>query len=443
MHKKAQIPRALRFAFLFSLALWGCAPTPFDPISECPQLAYCGQCASRGGCAWCGDPNQGLCLAVGHAECGAPNTWNKSPETCPAPPTSAHTALSTSISSESAEMKAVGPEQYNALKRSLSLAFPDAHVSNDVVDLAVQFMLRTRNSLDDPGPVRRERSPLEKSVEEKEHPLYLGHADHHRVKSLPPASKAMQSQFMMSVPMVRVPLPEKIDPEHPIIETQIGDVDLARDHLLGSIELIASKYADSQHLGYRPARVDLITPARRAGGRFGAIAVYLGYKAKSDRGPSFYLLEAGTATGDPKMIYYSPSMAPIPSVTSNYLPSPFVTMNNRYGGGVIMQAPPNEDEPDQLIVRSYAPGDNEPYITVNVKYQRAKTMNLPTAIDLTADAAARIALIAKTMGLASAIELQELLTKLGKNLHWIETPRFTETPQESAAPAQLDKASAP
>ncbi len=199
---------------------------------------------------------------------------------------------------------------------------------------------------------------------------------------MPPDSKPLESEFVMDLPMVRVTLPEGLAAEHPVIQTEIGDVDLSRDHLLGSIDMIAEKYADAKHLGYRPARVDLITPARSAHGRFGAIAVYLGYKNKTDRGPSFYLLEAGTATGDAKMIYYSPTMAPIPRVTSYYLPTPFVTMSNTYSGGITMQPAPNEDEPDTLLVESRVPGAKDPYITVTVKYKRSPTMELPLPQEL-------------------------------------------------------------
>ena len=69
------------------------------------------------------------------------------------------------------------------------------------------------------------------------------------------------------------------------------------------------------------------------------------------------MLEAGTATGAAKMIYFSPDMKPIASVTSYYLPTPFVTMRNTYSGGITMGAAPNEDEPDELVVHSYADGE--------------------------------------------------------------------------------------
>lgn len=210
------------------------------------------------------------------------------------------------------------------------------------------------------------------------------------------------------------------------VQTEVGVVDLSADHLLGSIALVTEKYGSPEYLGYRPARVDLITPARRSGSRFAAIAVYLGYRAATDRTPSFYLLEAGTATGEAKMIYFSPDMRPIPRVTSYYLPTPFVSLRNTYSGVMTMRAAPEEDEPDRLIVRSYAVGQKEPYITVSVKYQRAPVLDLPAPIEITADAGARVALIAKTMGLSSAVELQTFLSNLGRNLSWREVPHWRE-----------------
>lgn len=62
-----------------AFALPACAPAPFDPGNDCPKEPNCGQCASRGGCGWCGDQ----CMAVGAAACKA--TWAKTPDACPEP----------------------------------------------------------------------------------------------------------------------------------------------------------------------------------------------------------------------------------------------------------------------------------------------------------------------------------------------------------------------
>jgi hypothetical protein len=420
MRKPPRRSAALLVSSIFALALaGGCAQeAPFEPTTDCAKLENCGQCASRGACAWCGDATKGQCLAIGHAECAAPSQWSKTPEVCAPPP---------ATTAERVKPPAFAPESEEAatVERALRRAFPNANVTPSLVD-AVMAVLPKKHASD--------KAPIVKHVREKDHKLYMGYADHHRVRSMSPASKGMESQFVMQLPMVRVTLPATLDADRRVIETEIGDVDLSRDHLLGSVDLVASKYGDAKHLGYRPARVDLITPARAAGSRFGAIAVYLGYRNKADRGPSFYLLEAGTATGDAKMIYYSPSMEKIASVTSYYLPTPFVTLANTYSGGITMAPAPNQDEPDTLVVNSHAVGEKDPYITVTVKYQRAKTMELALPQELTLNAGARVALIAETMGIKNAEELQKLLAKLGQDLYWKHHPHYV-APTASGAPA--------
>lgn len=424
---------AYRLLILAALAIGGCAAhAPFNPGTDCAKIVYCGQCASRGGCGWCGaasESGSGQCMAAGSSQCAAPRSMCQTPDRCPPPPpdaavpgTSAATAAAAPADA-SAEMKAVGPKKYQAIKGALTHAFPQASVSNNIVDKVVRLLLYRGSGPNGDG-TQREVAPLSRRVEAKEHRLYLGDAVHYRVKSMPPLSQPMRSEFMMTLPMVRVTLPQKLDAKSANLATELGDVDLSRDHLLGSVELVASKYEAPQYLGYRPARVDLITPTRRAGSRFAAMAVYLGYRNLTDAGPSFYLLEAGTATGDAKMIYFSPDMNPIGSVPSYYLPTPFVSMSNTYSGGVTMQPAPHQDEPQRLVVRSYSPGDKDPYITVTVQYKRATSIDLPIPLEITADAGARVALIAKTMGLDSAVQLQELLANLGRNLSWMEYPHY-------------------
>ncbi len=134
------------------------------------------------------------------------------------------------------------------------------------------------------------------------------------------------------------------------------------------------------------------------------------------------------------MVYFSPDMKPITKATSYYLPSPFVSMSNTYDGTLTMVA--GEDEPDQLLVRSYAAGAADPYITVTVKYRRAPTMDLAAPLELTADAGSRVALIARTMGLSSAIELQELLAEIAKGLMWQQYPHYENPAQPAGASAE-------
>lgn len=429
-------------------------PAPYDAGGDCPKEAYCGQCASHGACAWCGDPadgSRGQCVAVGRADCAAPSEWAKTPDRCAPPPleTKSVAPATTEAAEPSPAAKALGPQRYAAIKGALARVFPQANVTDEiVVGISEVLELQGLKPPDDSAHVMStEKAPITRRVKEKEHRLYLGQANHHRVKSVPPASAPVQSEFMLELPMVRVTLPATLSAESATIATEIGDVDLAKDHLLGSVDQIDAKYGGAAYLGWRPARVDLITPARSAGWRFGAIAVYLGYKQAKDRTPSFYMLEAGTATGDAKMIYFSPAMKPISNVTSYYVPTPFVTMRNTYSGGITMQAAPNEDEPDELTVESRSPGEKDPYITVTVKYKRAREIDLPMPIELTVDAAARVALIARKMGVPSGEPMEGLLADLGRTFHWIKGPESavpaatapaagTATPAATAPPAE-------
>ncbi len=444
----------LRLAFALSL-LAGChAPEPFDPGADCPKIEYCGQCASRGACGWCGDPNdssKGQCVALGHSECAAPSEWLKTPERCPLPAATAGKPQSSASSSQSPSpvAKSVGQERYSAIRAALVRAFPQSRITDEVVDGVATVLVLTHGKKPADGPKDergREVAPITKHVTEKEHRLYLGDATHHRMKSRPPESRPMESKFTLSVPMVRVTLPEKLEKDKTVIATEVGDVDLSRDHLLGSVDLLDVKYGDKSHLGYRPARVDMITPARLAGARFGAIALYLGYRNKADRGPAFYIFEAGTATGDAKMVYFSPDMKPIQGLTSHYLPTPFVSMQNTYSGGVTMRPAPDEDEPETMFIQSYAPGDKDPYLTVTLVYKRAPTMELALPIELTVDAAARVAQIANAMGIPNAEELQPVLADLGSTLHWEEVPAYVGTsplgtnPTPSATPSAAPSA---
>lgn len=430
----SHLPRM--FGLVAALAgLAACHPrAAFDPGTDCTKVAHCGQCASRGGCSWRGEPgdaSQGQCVTAGAA---ADSSLIQTPDRCPLPPATPPATEATSASSKdpSAMARAIGPDRYTAIRRALMRAFPHATVTDEVVDGVAAMMLHPPVSTPADGPkdaAGREVAPIRKPVKEKDHRLYLGEATHHRVRSMPPESRPMQSKFTLALPMVRVTLPGRLDGDA-VLRTEIGDVDLRSDHLLGSIELVASKYSGADYLGYRPERVDLITPARAAGARFAAIAIYLGYRRKTDRGPSFYMFEAGTATGDAKMIYFSPDMTPIKGLTSHYLPTPFVTMQNTYSGVVTMRPAPDEDEPAYLVIRSQVPGDDAPYITVTLQYRRAPTLELPLPIEITADAGARVALIAKTMGLASAIELQPVLAGLAQTLHWEEVPRYVDGASE-------------
>jgi hypothetical protein len=235
------------------------------------------------------------------------------------------------------------------------------------------------------------------------------------------AREKPHSVFVGLLPQVRVPLPLTAPADPLLAQTAIGSV-FTSDHLLTSVaavvqhmkvELPSASFADT-------TRVDLIAPAR-LGGRFGAIGLYLCYRNHAAL-PSYYILEAGLATGAPVRLYASPDMQMIPRAPTAYLPTPFVELSNTYDGTLRM----NGNEPDELLVESYRePRDGlGPRIKVTVRYQprTAASVTKLNPGDITLVAAERIAAIGAARGGSPVIELQSILAAAGNSLPWIKKP---------------------
>lgn len=138
------------------------------------------------------------------------------------------------------------------------------------------------------------------------------------------------------------------------------------DHLIDTVYEANIKY--QRHLGYALERVDLITPARDAV-RFGAISVLFGYKRATDKKPSCYILEAGTATGQPKVLYLGKKLGQPINAYSGYAPTPFACAQHAYYGTLTAK---NNDDPDTLTITSRDVKDGvsqQPYIDVTIKWQ--------------------------------------------------------------------------
>jgi hypothetical protein len=168
--------------------------------------------------------------------------------------------------------------------------------------------------------------------------------------------------FVGRLGMVRVTLPQS---SPATFHTAFGDV-TPGDHLIDTVYEVNQKFQKS--LGYPLARVDLITPARE-GVRFGAISVALGYKAGSDRLPSCYILEAGTATGQPKVLYLGKRLGEPINAYSGYQPTPFACPSHAYLGTFSVK--PGTDEPDRLDIsaRAIQGGVSQsPYIKVSIQW---------------------------------------------------------------------------
>lgn len=256
-----------------------------------------------------------------------------------------------------------------------------------------------------PTPLPQEKTPLK---------YYDCFAQHFRSNHEKPHSK-----FEGLLPQVRVSLPRQPPANGLLAQTAIGNV-FAQDHLLSSVTAVRDRMNQTFGGGFDDVtRVDVISPAR-LGARFGAIGLYLGYRNHGVL-PSFYLLEAGLATGPAVRLYPVRDMGKINRHPTAYLPTPFVELSNTYDGQLIM----NGDEPDTLIVQSYREPRTgiEARIKVTVMYQprTAATVTKLSPGDITLTAAERIAVIGKALG-EQAIDLQDLLADAGDTLPWLKKP---------------------
>lgn len=201
--------------------------------------------------------------------------------------------------------------------------------------------------------------PLEKSTVARPSTdkgrYYWAHATHTR------ETPAGFSPFVGELPMVRVTLPAQVPKS---FSTCIGQV-LPGDHLVDTVLEANQKYARflSQPIG----RLDLITPPRQ-GVRFGAISVLLGYAKATDKTPFCYILEAGTATGQPKVLYLGKTIASTINAYSGYQPTPFACPSHAYLGKLTLAG----DDPKTLQVTSREVDggvSKPPYIDVTVDFQ--------------------------------------------------------------------------
>jgi hypothetical protein len=315
----------------------------------------------------------------------------------------------------------IGAANYEKIRAILARSFPGTpHVTDAMVDSLVSAMQRDyRPEYADLGI---EPSAMDfdgaAMVTGGDFPIYMAHATHTRTARID-TEAPMQSEFVGHVPMVRVGLPPKLTKtKDDALDTPIGTVYLDGDHLVGSIELIAEKYADADHLGYTPARVDLITPPRLDGSRFGAIAVYLGYREISAPEPSFFLFEAGTATGDAKMLFFGKTMDTVITQQSWYEPTPFSKEDTIYRGGMRAEG----GDPAFMWIQATQGGHGRHYMEIKCTYERMDAMTLCGPIDLTLQAAARVALIGKTMGVPSGIPAEDVFAGIAKTFDWNHVP---------------------
>lgn len=166
--------------------------------------------------------------------------------------------------------------------------------------------------------------------------------------------------FSGELAMVRVTLPQTYPKS---FSTCIGSVEPG-DHLIDTVFEANQKYA--RYLPQPIGRVDVITPPRQ-GVRFGAISVLLGYATPESELPFCYILEAGTATGQPKVLYLGRNMDVTINAYSGYQPTPFACPSHAYTGNLTMQG----EDPKQLTItsRKVDGGTSQPpYIEIDAQF---------------------------------------------------------------------------
>jgi len=261
---------------------------------------------------------------------------------------------------------------YGALKE----AFPDAKVTDaDLAALAVclrrskasgEAMPEQLENLDITGydqdlsryEAELDLPPLEKSTVTRPADdagrYYWANATHART------TPSGFSPFVGELAMARVSLPAR---SPAAFKTCIGQI-LPGDHLVDTVLEANQKY--QRFLSQPIGRLDLITPARQ-GVRFGAISVLLGYAQPGDTIPFCYILEAGTATGQPKVLYLGKTIDAKINAYSGYQPTPFACPSHAYTGQLTLEG----DDPRTLRVtsREVEGGTSKPpYIDVQVEF---------------------------------------------------------------------------
>lgn len=261
------------------------------------------------------------------------------------------------------------------LYQALQSAFPDAHVSPaDLVALALCLKsgLPPEDETIPPelrqidlGPYAAQLASLQEKIPDLEkHTVtpkpsnkvryYWAKAQHTRL------TPSGFDPFTGELPLVRVSLPESAPAQ---VKTAIGSFEPA-DHLIATVFEANQKY--EKNLGYPLERIDCITPPRQ-GVRFGAVSVMLGYRKKKDPLPSCYILEAGTATGQPKVLYLGKTIGTVINAYSGYQPSPFACPSHAYIGQLSL----NGDHPKILDIKARAIQDGvsqTPYMHVHVDF---------------------------------------------------------------------------
>jgi hypothetical protein len=296
----------------------------------------------------------------------------------------------------------VGDDRYDKMRRALQAAFPDqaTTITDEAVDAAFQI---AKFDWDAPDLRALPIPPLPAAVAPVS-PAGATHFEYYEARATHARTAAPGSVFSATLPVVRFRLPDHGTTQTlPVLHSPAGDI-LPVDRLSPSVDVLWNTYHGDPLLKFgRPERVDMITPPRLGGARFSAISVYLCYAKATAAAPSFYILEAGLATGQPRMPFLGRTMDTVIVAQTQYKPTTFSEPYHYYRGKLAMRADaPSEPERLSVEVFRQAPPTDQ-YVHVTVEYVKRATPLLTPPFSITVGAAARVQAIADALHIPSEL----------------------------------------
>lgn len=295
------------------------------------------------------------------------------------------------------------PRNRTALAELLARTFPSSANQLDAptIDAFVDALMAVKTRR---GEVRS-RPASERAA--SEHVVYQLRATHAR--RLP-----IVSVFTGTTEAVRVTLGK----HEPITwDTPIGLV-IPEDHLLPTVDALREKFGARLDRPFE--HVELITPARYAFTRFAPMAIYFGYEHEGDPRPCFYVFEAGTATGQPKVLYLAPTLDATVEERSGYEPTPLSSADHWYTGGLRFAASGND--PEVLFMRASKERGGEPHLRLHVEYAIAEGDPQLVPAEEMVEAAMRMLAVQRGLALDQNL-VEKLIGEAGLNLlGWVDRP---------------------
>ncbi len=291
----------------------------------------------------------------------------------------------------------------NALAKLLAQTFPASAEQLDAstVDAFVDALMAVKTG-------RAQTKPVDQGPDQADaHTVYQLRATHAR-------RHPIASVFTGTTEAVRVPLGQ----HEPLTwATSIGLVS-PEDHLLPTVDAVRERFGP--RIGRAFDHVEVVTPARYAFTRFAPMAIYLGYEHEGDPRPIFYVFEAGTATGQPKVLYLGATLDAIVEERSGYEPTPLSSADNWYSGGLRFAA--NGNDPEVLFMRASREREGEPHLRLHVEYSILAGEAKPVPAEGIVEAAMRMLAVQRGMKLDQNL-VERLVGEAGLSLlDWVDRP---------------------